>query len=81
MVLDPTDEIAVRAVAEHPARRFSAAKWTRLTVEMTEGLAGTDPGAYERALSILGGLLGAEASKPAAKDVLTPSGSSRNSGG
>ena len=67
MLLDPIDEIAVRAVAEHPARRMPAAKWAKLTAEMIEGLTGTDPGAYERCLSTLGALLGAEAAKPSGK--------------
>jgi hypothetical protein len=62
--LDPIDAIAVATVAEHPTRRTSAAKWARISQEMIDGLAGTEAGPFEQALSILGGLLGAEAYKP-----------------
>jgi hypothetical protein len=65
--LDPVDELAVAAVAMNPTRRQSAAKWAKLTLELTDGLTGTDAEPYERALSTLGGLLGSEAFKPEGK--------------
>jgi hypothetical protein len=66
-VLDPIDDFAVNAVSKHPARKFSAAKWAKLAVELSEGLAGTDPSAFEQALNSLGSLLGATAYKPGGK--------------
>jgi hypothetical protein len=64
---DPLDELAVAAVAEHSARRMSATKWAQLTLDLVQGLSGTGARTYEQALSILGGLLGAEAYKPEGK--------------
>jgi hypothetical protein len=62
--LDPLDESAVATIAEHPARSYSGSRWAELTMELIAGLSGTDPGPYERALTTLGSLLGAEAYKP-----------------
>ncbi len=67
LVLDPVDELAVAAVARHPARKMSGSKWAGLVQELTEGLNGTEAPRYERALSVLGGLVGAEAEKPIGK--------------
>lgn len=62
---DPVDDIAVESISRSDIRRFSATRWAQLTQEMLNGLAGTAAGPYERALTSLGGLLGAEAFKPA----------------
>jgi hypothetical protein len=67
IVLDPVDAVAVAAVVEHPARTLAATKWAKLTADLAEGLSGTEAGAYERALNVLGGLLGADAYKPGGK--------------
>jgi hypothetical protein len=67
VVLDPLDELAVVAVAQHPARKMSGVKWAQLTVELLGALQGTDAKSYEPALSTVGGLLGAEAYKPHGK--------------
>lgn len=67
IILDPVDDLAVAAVAVQPARKMSAAKWAKLTVDLAQGLGGTEAGAFERALNVLGGLLGAEAYKPVGK--------------
>jgi hypothetical protein len=65
--VDPLDELAVAAIARHQGRRLSAVKWTRITVDLVEGLSGTDPEPYERALVVLGGLLGASSYRPEGK--------------
>lgn len=65
--LDPLDDAALASIEMHPSRGKSAAKWARQTTEMIEGLSGTEAGAFERGLSVLGSLLGAEAFKPAGK--------------
>jgi hypothetical protein len=64
IVRDDTDQFAVTAVSESVTRRLSTARFIALVAEMLDGLTGTDHGPYEVALSILGGLLGAEAFKP-----------------
>lgn len=61
---DPVDDIAVESISRSDIRRSSATRWAQLTQEMLNGLAGTAAGPYERALTSLGGLLGAEAFKP-----------------
>lgn len=65
--LDPLDEAAVASIAAHSSRTQSDVQWTRLTTEMIGGLSGVEAGPFERGLSVLGGLLGAEAFKPAGK--------------
>ena len=64
---DPVDELAVRSAAVHAARTVSASKYLELSSQVLDGLGTTNPKEYEPALSILGGLLGAEAFKPAEK--------------
>lgn len=67
VILDELDQAAVAVVSAHRVRKLSGSKWANLSVQLTNGLAGTESGAYERALSILGDLLGAEAFKPGGK--------------
>jgi hypothetical protein len=52
------------AIAAHRARTLSAVKWAQLQNETLAGLAGTEASPYERAITTLGNLLGAEAYKP-----------------
>ena len=67
VAVDPIDELAIDAIAAHAARHLSATKWAKLTNDLIEGLAGTDHVPFEAGLTTLGGLLGAEAYKPAGK--------------
>ena len=65
--LDTLDRAAVTAVSQNRARSLSHAKWLELSSRMITGLQDSDPSAFEPALSLLGGLLGAEAFKPEGK--------------
>jgi DEAD/DEAH box helicase len=65
--LEPLDELAVEAVVDNPSRTLSATKWAALIAQLTSDLAGTAVEPYERGLTTLGGLLGAEAFKPKGK--------------
>jgi len=67
VILDPLDEFAVASIGDHPARTMSGMKWAQTTAELAGALSGTDANAYEQALTVLGGLLGAESYKPAGK--------------
>lgn len=67
VVLDPLDEVAVKAVAEHPVRKLSGTKWTELANNLLHALGNHEPEPYEQALTTLGGLLGAETFKPEGK--------------
>lgn len=65
--LEPVDTRAIDAVANHPARSMPMAKWLETCRELEEGLSATDHRQFEKALTILGGLLGAQSSKPSGK--------------
>jgi hypothetical protein len=65
--LDPLDGLAVRAVANNPARSLEASRWLALSNKIADGLAATEASRFEPALSELGKLLGAEAYKPPGK--------------
>lgn len=64
IVRDETDQLAVTAICQSAIRRLPAVKFAALITSMLDGLNDSDHGPYEMALSILGGLLGAEAFKP-----------------
>jgi hypothetical protein len=66
-VLDEIDVVAIATIEGHRARTLSAARWAKLTLEVIEGLSGTAAGPFERGLTLLGDLLGAEAYKPDAQ--------------
>lgn len=63
--LGPADAFAVAAIADRLAQGVNQGTHSRTTGEMNAGLLETDPGSYEPALTRLGTLLGASASKPA----------------
>lgn len=63
--LDPHDATAVAAVAAVVDRGVAKGRHDRAVEDMVAGLNQTDPGQYEPALTRLGRLLGADASKPA----------------
>jgi hypothetical protein len=63
--LTPADATAVAAIAAKIEAGVSMPKHERAVIAMRDGLAQTDPGKYEPALTTLGTLLGADAAKPA----------------
>ena len=65
--LNQNDEFAVRKVIASNSRRLSGSRWTELADMLIGDLEGKDAAAYERGLTTLGKLLGAEASKPQGK--------------
>lgn len=66
-VLETADAAAVRAAVASGTRTLPGAKWTRLSAQLLDDLAQTSAARYENALSVLGGLLGAEAYRPPGK--------------
>jgi hypothetical protein len=65
--LTPADAAAVTAIASKLQSGVSKTKHDQAVTAMLNGLKETDPGQYEPALTALGILLGATASKPAGK--------------
>ncbi len=64
VTLDEIDEAAVADAMNNGPRRVDSAAWATLHTTIIAGLEGTDSGPYERALTELGKLLGADAFKP-----------------
>lgn len=62
--LDPPDQAAVAAAAVCGVRKLTGARWATLHTEMIADLAQDEAGRYERGLTTLGNLLGAESYKP-----------------
>ena len=65
--LTPADAAAVAAIAAKIEAGLTKPKHDTAVTAMQDGLAQTDPGKYEPALTTLGTLLGASAAKPAGK--------------
>ncbi|OLL70450.1 hypothetical protein Ae168Ps1_6197c [Pseudonocardia sp. Ae168_Ps1] len=63
-VLDELDEAAVTAAAQNGPRSTSGAAWATQHTELIAALEQTEARRFERGLTILGALLGAESSKP-----------------
>lgn len=65
--LTPADAAAAAAIAAKIGAGIRKPRYDKTVAAMHDGLAQTDPGKYEPALTALGTLLGADACKPAGK--------------
>lgn len=65
--VEPIDELAAKAITDHPLRNASADKWLKASSEMLEALQQKEANVFEPALTTLGSLLGADAFKPTEK--------------